>query len=474
VVHVVVVGAGVAGLGASLALARRGHAVTLLERDAHGPPADPHGAFTEWERPGVPHFRLPHLVLALGRTLLDRELPDVLAELRAAGAADLPFRDRVPGGPTEDDADLVAVACRRPVFEWALRRAAEREPGVTLRAAVRVEGLVASGTRIIAVRTHEGAAIEADLVVDASGRGSRLGPWLKDLGLPEPTDESDPCGIIYHSRYFQRDPAFEYPTRQSLFGPRGDLGYMSFATFPGEDRSWCLALGVPPWDDELRAVRRTPAFMTVARAIPAIVPLLGASVPTTDVLLMGELRNRTRSLVAEGEPVVTGIVVVGDALTQTDPSWGWGLSTGLQQGIRLAELVTDHGPDVRSLALAFDAEIVAWSAAYYRASRDMDRGRTGVWKGELAREAAVAIDGPLFLITAFPSAGRADAEIFRAAMRRSFLLDPVDRLSSDRPLLERGAAIAAEQQRTAPPPVPAGPDRTAMLKLIGEAAPARP
>jgi len=470
-VHVAVIGAGVAGLGASLALARRGHTVTVLERDRPRPPADPRAAFADWERPGVPHFRLPHLFLALGRVLLEHELPDVLAELQAAGAADVPFRDRVPGGPTAADADLVGLACRRPLFEWGLRRAAEREPRITLRAGVRVEGLAAAGSRIIGVRTQGGGAILADLVVDASGRGSRIRPWLAELQLPEPRGESDPCGVIYHSRYFQRDATFEYPTQQSLFGPRGDLGYMGFATFPGENGSWCLALSVPPWDDELRAIRRAPAFMAVARAIPAVVPLIDASVPTTDVLLMGELRNRTLSLVTDGQPVTTGICVVGDALTQTDPSFGWGLSIGLQQGITLAALVDRHGADLRALALAFDDEVAAWSAAYYRASRDMDRGRTSAWHGDAPPADAFAVGGPLFISVVVPSAARTDAEIFRAATRRNNLLDPVDRLPSDRTLLERAAVIFAEQHRGAPAATPVGPDRATMLARIGEVVP---
>jgi 2-polyprenyl-6-methoxyphenol hydroxylase-like FAD-dependent oxidoreductase len=470
-VQVVVIGAGVAGLGASLALARRGHTVTVLERDPHAPPADPREAFDEWKRPGVPHFRLPHLFLALARVLLEREFPDVLDALQAAGASDVPLRDRVPGGPTAADADLVALTCRRPLFEWGLRRAAEAAPAITLRTGVRVEGLVASGDRITGVRTNESGAIGADLVVDASGRGSRVGAWLTDQALSEPSEESDPCGVIYHSRHFERDAGFEYPTRQGLFGPRGDLGYMSFATFPGEDRSWCLALSVPPYDDELRAIRRAPAFMAAARAIPSIVELIDASVPTTDVLLMGELHNRTRSFISD-KPTVTGLIVIGDALTQTDPSFGWGLSIGLQQAIWLAELVDVHGADLRSLALAFDSEVAAWSATYYRASRDTDRGRTSWWKGEIERDAALAIGGPLFLGAVVPAAARSDPEIFRAFSRRNNLLDPVDRLPSDRALLERAAAMFAEQQRTAAPSPPAGPDRGTMLQRIREAAPA--
>ena len=467
--HVVVVGAGVSGLGASLALARRGHRVTVLERDVQGPPAEPSAAFADWHRPGVPHFRLPHLVLGLGRALLAREFPDVLETLAAAGAADLFFRDRVPGGPGPEDADLVALACRRPLFEWGFRTVAERAPNVTIRTGVRAEGLAATGSRITGVRTQDDHTIEADLIIDASGRGSRIGAWLAELGLPEPAEDADPCGLMYYSRYFRPDPSFTYPTRQSLFGPRGDLGYMGFATFPGEHGSWCLALSLPPWDADLRAIRQQAAFMAAGRSIPAVLPMIDASVPTTPVLLMGELRNRTRSLVVDGEPVATGVVTIGDALTQTDPSFGWGLSIGLQQAVRLAELAGAADGDARALARAFESDVAAWSASYYRASRDMDRGRTRWWRGEVTPAEAYAIGGPLFP-AALAFAGRSDPEIYRAATRRNNLLDPVDQLMADRPLLERAAALFAEQRRTAPPPPPAGPDRAAMLDIVREAA----
>jgi flavin-dependent dehydrogenase len=312
--------------------------------------------------------------------------------------------------------------------------------------------------------------IAADLVIDASGRGSRVAAWLADLGLPEPREESEPCGVIYQTRYFQRDPAFDFPTEQSLFGPRGDLGYMSFATFPGEHDSWCLALTVPSWDEALRAVRRTPAFMAAARAITPVAPLVDASVPTTDALLMGELRNRTRTMIRDGEPLVTGLLSIGDAVAQTDPSFGWGISIALQQAVGLAELVDTKGTDLRELALAYDADVAMWSAGYYRASRDADRGRAAWWKGEVARAEAFAIGGPQFLGAVVGAASRSDPEIFRAINRRFNLLDPVDRLPADRPLLERAAAIFAEQQAGAPPPVRTGPDRAAMLELINGAA----
>ena len=75
--RVVMVGGGVVGLCGAQMLARDGHEVTVLERDA-APPPDPEDAWNGWERRGVNQFRLPHLMLPRWRTLMARELPDVL------------------------------------------------------------------------------------------------------------------------------------------------------------------------------------------------------------------------------------------------------------------------------------------------------------------------------------------------------------------------------------------------------------
>src|SRR5580765_4789544 len=111
--RVVVIGAGVGGLGSALALSRQGHDVTVLERDRTPMPHNPDEAF-EWDRRGAPQVRHSHALLARLRNLLRDRYPDVLASLLEAGATELPF--------VEGDDDLVLLACRRTTFEWVLRR----------------------------------------------------------------------------------------------------------------------------------------------------------------------------------------------------------------------------------------------------------------------------------------------------------------------------------------------------------------
>ena len=142
--HVVVVGAGIGGLGAALAFSRAGHRVTLVERDDTPMPADVEGAF-DWRRTGAPQVRHPHAFLGLARTILRDRFPDVLDALADAGVRTVSMQN--VGGMAPDlaerldaDDDLLLLGCRRTTFEWVLRRCVLAEANVELRVGVGVTG----------------------------------------------------------------------------------------------------------------------------------------------------------------------------------------------------------------------------------------------------------------------------------------------------------------------------------------------
>src|SRR5262249_60894244 len=93
---VLIIGGGMCGLGMALLLARDGHAVTVVERDAEPPPGSPQEAWGRRERQGVAQFRQPHNFLPGLRLLLESELPDVQDALRHAGASRFDMLNPLP------------------------------------------------------------------------------------------------------------------------------------------------------------------------------------------------------------------------------------------------------------------------------------------------------------------------------------------------------------------------------------------
>jgi len=178
--HAIVIGASMGGLLAARALADFFEQVTLIERDAFPPMGE--------NRKGVPQGRHLHVLLLRGSKILEEMFPGLIADLMARGA---PFLDRpekeliwFDGGGyharfTNEDGRLGALAVSRPLLEGYVRQRLLALPNVRAIEQCDALGLVPSerGSRVRGVRLlrrAEGSAeevLEADLVVDAGGRG---------------------------------------------------------------------------------------------------------------------------------------------------------------------------------------------------------------------------------------------------------------------------------------------------------------
>jgi hypothetical protein len=263
------------------------------------------------------------------------------------------------------------------------------------------------------------------------------------------------CGLLYYSRHFRLRDGVEIPRNPfPLGGPRGETGYLAFAVFVEDNRSFALILSIPPWDRELRALKSGPAYMTAARSLPAVAPWVhpGQSQPITPVLAMGSLQNLHRSLIIDGTPVAAGIQPASDALCHTNPAFAYGAALSIQHGCTLAG-IAGQTDDPRARAVAFDDAAGADAAARFDAVSAEDRDRLRLWRGEPVNVAEPGDSIALFLrMTAYPAAA-SDAGLFRAVARRVNMLDPPGTLEHDAALITRAQQIA----RDAGPRPPDGP-----------------
>ena len=244
---ILVLGAGICGLGAALLLARDGHDVTVLERDEHSLPDSPFEAWESWKRKGVAQFRQPHNFMPGLRMILERELPDIQQALQRAGAARFDLLNPLPRffadrSSRAIDDQLWTYTARRPVGEWVLAKAAQSEPRLMMRQGVQAVGFLtgpsagAGVPRIAGVRTAAGEDLRADFVVDVMGRGSPSSRWLAAIGARPPYEEQVDCGFTYYTQYFHG----RQPERRA--GALTPYGTISILTLPGDNDTWSITI----------------------------------------------------------------------------------------------------------------------------------------------------------------------------------------------------------------------------------------
>jgi 2-polyprenyl-6-methoxyphenol hydroxylase-like FAD-dependent oxidoreductase len=457
---VVVAGGGVAGLAASLAVARAGHEAVVLERDPVPPDGSPLDAF-DVERRGIPHYFQPHTFLPRGRRLLSEWAPDVLDALLDAGAdpQDLALKLRGPRQP--GDEELVYLWVRRPIIEWALRRAAAAEPAVQLRPGVRVTGLLKrdSGSRAAGVAVDDGDHVHGDIVVDALGRYRCPAGWPRAAG--EPTDS----GAVYYCRYFELAEGVEH-IDAPILNPRGDLGFMGFNTFRGDNRTFAVILLVPAADRELRVLRHEPAWQTACSAITPLDIMTSPEYarPITDVMPMGGLMNVDRT----GDPLVSGIVAAGDAFCHTDPAFAYGVSFALAHAQVLAD-ATAEGSDVDAVVERYRARAGPEARERHALACATDAARSLRWSGEPLEVGRRDGCYPLFSFVGALTAAPQDDAVLRRTIRRIGLLDRTAVFDEDDALHDRIETIL--RRLFARPPSPPGPPREELLARLAAATP---
>jgi 2-polyprenyl-6-methoxyphenol hydroxylase-like FAD-dependent oxidoreductase len=435
--RVSIIGAGPTGLFTAVALARRGHQVTVVDRDP-GPAAD--GA---WERRGVMQFHHPHGLRTQVVDALDAEIPEVRTALQAAGAVDTVL-------PAQDGRPPVAAGmqCRRSTFERVLRAATVAEPGVTMVTGHADEVLRAHG-RAAGLRV-DGRELPADLVLNAAGRNGRV---AGDRRAPEIGAD---CGLSYVSRHYELRPGAE---PGPVNAPPGLIvrldGYLA-GVFLQDNRTMCALIARLSTDRPLADLRFQDAFDAAVRIIPglAVWTAPDRTRPITPVLPGGHLRNTYRGQLDEsGRVGLPGLIHVGDVVCTTNPTAGRGIATSLLQARRLVGLLGEH-TDVVDVTTAFDGWCTEFIRPWFDDHLAWDADEVRLWSGQ-----DIDLSRPL-------SSGHivAATEADPALMSTVGPYLMMDALPASLAAVEpRAHAIYAGGWR---PTVPAGPTRADLVELI--------
>lgn len=102
------------------------------------------------------------------------------------------------------------------------------------------------------------------------GRRTQGASWIGSLGGRPVVERRSDCGIIYYSRYYRVRDGQRLPDGPWLLGPRADLGYGVFATFPGDNGAFAASLGIRPGDQELKSLKHAAAFDAAVATMPAL------------------------------------------------------------------------------------------------------------------------------------------------------------------------------------------------------------
>jgi 2-polyprenyl-6-methoxyphenol hydroxylase-like FAD-dependent oxidoreductase len=454
----VVLGAGMAGLLVARVLSDSYDDVLLVDRDTV--------VGVTRTRRGVPQGGHAHALLARGQEILEDLFPGLNQGLIDQG---IPVGDLVGNlrwyfrgrRLAQKQTGLLSVSATRAELEAAVRSRVLALPRVSILERTSVEGVLAGtdGTRVIAAKVHSEddgpLVLPADLVVDATGRGSRAPVWLRDLGFPVPADDRIPVNLAYTTRHYQLD-ADCYGSDLSI-NPVAWPGNRRGAFFPmlADGTSMLSLTGIlgdhPPKDED--------GFLAFVRDLdaPEIYEAVRQAEPVDEAVTFkvpASIRRRYERLPA----APAGFLVVGDGICAFNPVYGQGMTVVALQADTLRRHLGTGAPR----PLEFYREVAAAVDVAWETSATADLGFPGV-AGPRSMKVTVANAFARRLHTA----ATVDARFAEAFFRVAGLVDPPTAL------MRPGFAVRVLRASSRVPPAPPvtatskGSGRTAGSEMAG-------
>ncbi len=372
--HAIVIGGSIAGLVTARVLADQFEQVTVLERD--------HFPDSPAPRPGVPQTRQIHVLLLKGQYILEELFPGLQTELGSAGAPEMDWSldciwYSLNRWAPRFRSGWVTRFASRELLEWVIRRRLLASSRVQFLQGREATGLLADEerSRITGVTFRfrppdQGAGqLLGDLIVDASGRESRLPQWLETLGYGAPAVTTVNSFMGYASRFYRQPDAAQDWLGMLVRGtpPHNKRGG---ALFPIEGNRWIVNLGAagrdyPPTDEQgLLDFARSlpdPTLYNAIRNAEPLTPIYGYRRTENRLRHYERLRNWPESLVA-----------LGDAVCAFNPVYGHGMTVAAEGAVALGETLARARGETRGVGRLFQKRLAQINATPWSLATSVD------------------------------------------------------------------------------------------------------
>ncbi|ASY34714.1 MULTISPECIES: NAD(P)/FAD-dependent oxidoreductase [unclassified Streptomyces] len=447
----VVLGGSIAGLFAARVLAEAYDEVVVVDRDAVTGVDGPRRG-----RPQGKHINAMHV---RGRVVMEELYPGITDQLVADGVPIGDFSGSVRwyfrGRPVKRaDIGFIAVPATAPLMERRIRERTAELANVRFAEGCDILGLAASAdhARVTGVKIQRrgktAETIAADLVVDATGRGSRTPLWLEEMGYPRVAEERTDIGLGYVTQNYRMkaDPYHGDLAIIAVAHPEVPRGVI-FTKTEG-DTTLMTVYGIlgdhPPTDQQglYQFVKRLP--------VPDIHEALQHAEPVDEPVAF-RFPTTQRRRYEDMPRFPSGLLVIGDAVSCFNPVYAQGMTVAAMSALTLRRhLHSGATPDGRQYFrdLAHDVIDPPWEM-----TRTVDLGFDGV---EGKRDLKVRV-GQRYLAMVQTAATR-DPVVTRGYMRAAGMLDRPEQLMRPAMILRVLLnALRGPAGRAAVPPALADP-----------------